>query len=125
MRRESLMPPKKITEDNRLVEIRTTFPSKKEAVDCGTRLVQAKVAACIHVEGPVTSIFTWQGRTEIVDEFICCCKTLPDALDACQAILEDIHPYDTPQIVFLQCAASSDYVTWMQESIHPPRKSDE
>ena len=127
MEKESSMPPNNIVraEANNLIEIRTTFPSKEEAVDCGTQLVQSKLAACIHVEGPVTSIFSWQGRIETVEEFTCCCKTLTTKLDACQTKIKDIHPYETPQIVFVQCAASSDYIAWMQESIQTHRKSHE
>ena len=48
--------------------IYVTTGSKKEALDIGRALIEARLAACANVIGGVTSIFRWQGKIERSEE---------------------------------------------------------
>ncbi|MDA1038755.1 MAG: divalent-cation tolerance protein CutA [Planctomycetota bacterium] len=105
------------SDDQTIAEIRTTFSSRQDAVACGTGLVDRRVAACVQIEGPLTSIYRWQGAREIAEEFVCRCKTTPAAVVTCERVIRSLHPYDTPEILVTLCRGSADYATWVQECV--------
>lgn len=100
-----------------LVEIRTTFPTRAAAVACGEQLVRAGLAACVQVEGPITSIYRWQGGVETAEEWRCGCKTSPAGRDACLAAISRLHGYETPELIVSDVAASAAYAAWVRASV--------
>lgn len=102
-----------------IVEIHTTFPSRDEAERCGRKLVEDRLAACVQVAGPVTSIYRWSGAIETAAEFRCTCKTTAARAADCCAAIRGLHPYDVPEILSVMCTASADYARWVEESVSP------
>lgn len=100
-----------------ILEIRTTFPSRAAAVACADGLVRARLAACVQVDGPITSIYRWQGAVEIADEWRCSCKTIVEFRDACLAAIGRGHPYETPELVVVEAAAAPAYAAWLRASL--------
>lgn len=111
---ESLTPPDIA---GQVIEIRTTFSSRDDAERCARKLIDRRLAACVQVDGPVTSVYRWQGRVEAASEYRCTCKTAPARAAACIAALRDLHPYDLPEILQLPVAATPDYARWVQEHV--------
>ncbi|MBM4023559.1 MAG: divalent-cation tolerance protein CutA [Planctomycetes bacterium] len=100
-----------------LVEIRTTFGTRAAAVDCARRLVTARLAACVQVDGPLTSTYRWQQRVETAEEWRCTCKTTATRRDACVAGIRAGHEYETPQVTIHALAATASYAAWVRESV--------
>lgn len=99
------------------VEIRTTFGSLSEASACAERLVAERLAACVQLDGPVSSTYRWQATIETAEEWRCSCKTTLARRDACiEAILAG-HPYQTPQVMVVPFAATVAYAAWVRESV--------
>ena len=46
------------------IQIITTTPKAKEAEKIANLLVDKKLAACVQVIGPITSIYKWKGKKE-------------------------------------------------------------
>lgn len=101
----------------RVVEIRTTLPSREAAERCGRDLVDRGLAACVQIDGPVTSIYRWQAAVETATEYRCVCKTSAGRAEACMAAIVAGHPYDVPEILFVTCAASIEYARWVDASV--------
>lgn len=99
------------------VEIRTTFPSRSAAEACAERLVRERLAACVQVEGPVSSTYAWQGQVERADEWRCSCKTTQAAQTACIAAIVSAHEYRTPQVVVAPLTATPAYAAWITETV--------
>ena len=99
-----------------LVELRTMFSSRAAAEACAERLVTAGLAACVQVEGPVTSIYRWQGVIERAEEWRCTCKTSPARAAACQAAILAGHDYQTPELLMTRVTASPGYAAWATAS---------
>jgi len=106
--------------DDSLVVITTTFDDREAAAACGRSLVEAGLAACVQVDGPVMSLYRWQGTLETAEEWRCTCKTLPAARDACVAAILAAHPYDTPQLVITAVGATSAYAAWASAQVESP-----
>ncbi len=100
-----------------IVEIRTTFGSQAEAEACADQLVAGRFAACVQVEGPIRSIYQWRTVVERTEEFRCVCKTTVDRADACVEAVRRAHPYETPELIRAEVAASADYAAWVRSSV--------
>lgn len=100
-----------------IAAITTTFASRKQAEDCGRRLVDGRLAACVQVEGPMTSVYRWQGSTETATEWRCTCKTSVERQASCVAAIIADHGYAIPQITVAELACSASYAAWVRESV--------
>lgn len=76
-----------------------TAPTAEEAGRLGHMAVEARLAACAQVEGPVTSTYWWEGGITTTTEWRCTLKTtmgrVPELLDSLRAA----HSYDVPELV--------------------------
>lgn len=100
-----------------IVEVCTTCGSRDVAERIAERLVGERLAACVQVEGPVTSRYEWEGRLERAEEWRCTCKTTAAILPACLAALRRLHDYATPQIVVRSVRASAEYGGWVEAGV--------
>jgi periplasmic divalent cation tolerance protein len=100
-----------------VAELRTTFPSRHDALACGTRLVEQGLAACVQIEGPLTSVYRWQGVVETAEEYACRAKTTPTAAAACEAAMRSLHPYEIPEILISVSYGSVGYAAWVHDNV--------
>lgn len=101
------------SEQPRVTLILSTFGDAAAAEACGRRLVADGLAACVQVDGPIRSIYRWEGSVQADAEFRLLIKTAPATAAACRAALEQLHDYDLPEIVVLDAAASAAYAAWV------------
>jgi periplasmic divalent cation tolerance protein len=92
----------------------TNLPSQASAEQLAQILVDEKLAACINILAPCTSIYHWQGKTERAIEFPLIIKTI----SACYAALEQVilreHPYELPEIVHVPITGGLPaYLNWL------------
>lgn len=96
----------------------TTVPTRREADEIAKKLVEGALAACVQIDGPITSHYTWQGKHETADEFRIFIKTLSHKLDDVADAVHRQHPYDTPQwVVIGLIEASAAYDNWVRQVI--------
>lgn len=87
------------TPDTRLIYI--TAANADEARAIGYALVEARLAACANVLGPMTSIFRWDGAVQEGEEVVLIAKTTAALVDALTAKVRELHSYDCPCVVAL------------------------
>lgn len=91
----------------------TTVGTKAEADQLAAATVAAGLAACVQVDGPITSHYRWQGRQERAEEFRLCFKCLPDKLSALQAYVLSHHPYELPEWLAVRAEnVPEKYLSW-------------
>ena len=100
-----------------IVELRTTFARREDALACAERLVRERLAACVQVDGPITSVYRWEGAVETADEYRCTCKTSRERAAACMAAIRATHAYQTPEVIFSEVIASPAYAAWVRASV--------
>ena len=92
----------------------TTVNSAITADALATRLVEARLAACIQIV-PVRSVYRWQGQVKRNAEWLLLMKTAAPFADVAAA-LQAQHPYELPEIVQVPIdAGSGDYLQWLRE----------
>lgn len=100
-----------------MIQIQTTTGRKEEADKIAKALVEAKLAACAQVIGPINSIYRWQGRIETAQEWLCIIKTRTELFAAVEARIKALNSYETPEIMALPVErASAGYLAWLEDS---------
>ena len=104
----------------RYLQVQTTTDSRAEAVELGRGAVEARLAACAQVAGPMVSSYWWEGDLERAEEWMLLLK-LPAARFAELAdFLTQRHSYDEPEIVATPIVAgSAAYLSWIEEVTQP------
>ena len=96
--------------------VMTTVDSSTTAREIARRLVEERLAACVQILPPMTSVYTWEGRIEESSESLLLIKTVRTAYPTLEARLRQVHPYQTPEIIVIPIVAGlPDYLGWMVE----------
>lgn len=94
----------------------TTCPDAEVARSLATALVEARLAACGNVVPGLTSIYRWRGAVETDDECLLLLKTRAGRLDDLATRLEELHPYEVPEILVLSpIEGAREYLRWVVE----------
>ena len=79
-------------------------------------IVEHRLAACVNILAPCSSVYVWDGKTCNETEVPLLCKTTIDRLAALREYLEAQHPYDTPAIVGWPVAeAPAAFTAWVEQ----------
>ena len=97
-----------------LVVINCTVPSKKIAKDIARFLLKNKLAACVSMVDNVKSMFSWEGDLCEEKEILLLIKTKRENYAKIKLVIEDLHPYNVPEIIALPVVdCSEDYLKWV------------
>ena len=95
----------------------STFPDAETARRISNELVAGKFAACANILSSLESIYTWKGKIETANETLVFFKLREDRQAAFQEKLQSLHPYEVPEIIFVQLAGGSpDYLRWVADN---------
>ncbi len=100
----------------------TTVPDRQCAQRIAHALVAERLAACVTVLPEVVSIYRWQGAIEQSQEIQLLIKTRRTRYAALQHRLEQLHPYDVPEVLAMPVHQGlARYVAWVLEESSEPR----
>jgi periplasmic divalent cation tolerance protein len=98
--------------------IYTTWPDAETAQAAGEAAVNAHLAACANIFGPIRSIYAWEGRVETASEVPMLLKTTVTQLSALRTLIIDRHPYEAPCFISVsvrQDASHTEFLRWIEE----------
>jgi len=101
---------------NSAVIILTTLGAAADAAAFARVLVDERLAACVNVLAPMTSLYRWKGAIEEDREQQLVIKTTSDRVSAIEARFQELHPYELPEFLVLSASASASYSAWLGES---------
>jgi periplasmic divalent cation tolerance protein len=97
------------------IQVSTTTGKKQDAEKIALTLVERKIAACVQIVGPITSIYRWKGTIETAEEWQCLIKSREDLYTEIEKAIQSIHPYEVPEIIVMSIiSGSSDYLEWLR-----------
>lgn len=95
----------------------TTIGADADATSIARTLIDERLAACVNILPPMTSVYRWQGKVEQDREQQMVIKTAPDRVAALEARLRQLHPYELPEFLVLGASGSDAYSAWVGESV--------
>jgi len=105
------------TSGSELALILTTLGADADAAALARTLVEERLAACVNVMPGMTSIYRWKGNVEQEHEQQLLIKTTSGRVEALAARLREIHPYELPEFIVLDAAASAAYGAWVKKTV--------
>jgi periplasmic divalent cation tolerance protein len=95
----------------------TTWPAGHPVEAMARAIVEARLAACVHI-GPVgISCYRWEGAVELAEERPVAIKTTRERLRALEAHVRGVHPYDVPEWLVLEVGGSEAYLAWLEAAV--------
>lgn len=101
-----------------IVTVSIACGSVTEAQTLARLLVEQRLAACVQMT-PIRSVFRWEGQIEETDEIMLTAKTLQDRLAAIEALVNEHHGYQVPEILATAVDWASDaYARWLHDALN-------
>ena len=101
-----------------IVLVLTTLGADADAVALARVLVDERLAACVNILPPMTSIYRWKNAVEQDREQQVVMKTTAGRVAALEARLRQLHPYELPEfLVITASGGSAAYLDWVRDSI--------
>lgn len=96
----------------------STAPRAEDAEFLARELVERRLAACVNILPPLTSIYRWRGEVERTEEVLMVVKTTEERFEAVREAIVKGHPYDVPEVLALEVKAGhAPYLAWLDESV--------
>lgn len=94
-----------------------TCPDATCAEKIATQLVQKRLAACVNILPGLQSVYEWQGKVQTDSECQLIIKTTVHNLDAIEALVNELHPYELPELIVVPVSeGSADYLNWIRRN---------
>jgi len=94
----------------------TTIGAGHDATSLARTLVEERLAACVNVLAPMTSVYRWKETVEEEREQQLVIKTTSGGVAALEARLRELHPYELPEFLVLEASGSDAYLNWIQRN---------
>jgi periplasmic divalent cation tolerance protein len=96
-----------------ILEIVTTVSNETEARTLAMGGVESGLVACSQIDGPITSIYRWEGAIQTASEFRVTMKVSVQNKKTCLEWLTLHHPYQTPEVILRVVESSEKYADWV------------
>jgi periplasmic divalent cation tolerance protein len=107
----------KSTSGNSAVIILTTISASADAAAFARALVSERLAACVNLLPPMTSIYRWNEAIEEGLEQQVVIKTTGERVAAIETRFRELHPYELPEFLIVNASASEPYLAWIGASV--------
>lgn len=99
------------------IVVLTTVASEQDAAELAHSLVEARLAACVHIDA-LRSIYRWQGDVHDEPEWRLVIKTRADRYAEVEQFIKTHHAYQIPEIIQVDITGGSgDYLRWIDACI--------
>ena len=98
----------------RYIIVQTSTNKKYISDKISSYLLNNKLAACVNIIYPVNSQYKYQGEIIEDTEYILNIKTIKSKYRKIQKAIEELHNYETPEIIALDIShGSKNYFEWI------------
>jgi periplasmic divalent cation tolerance protein len=102
----------------------SNLPDRDSALRLAHGLVEQRLAACVNVLSPCTSVYRWKGAVEAAAEVPVLIKTRASLYPALEQALRALHPYELPELIAVPLSTGlAGYLEWIAAETSPPSGS--
>ncbi|HQZ83218.1 MAG TPA: divalent-cation tolerance protein CutA [Pyrinomonadaceae bacterium] len=102
------------------IVVMTTVSEREAAELLASRLVEERLAACVQILPPMTSVYRWKGGIQRDTEHLLLIKTTEDKWESLSEFVHENHPYEVPELIAVEAAKiAPEYKKWLCEQVKP------
>jgi periplasmic divalent cation tolerance protein len=103
------------TETAEFVLVYSVFPNRAVAEKIARVLLDAKLAACVNIFPPMTSLYEWEGKLETSRETAVLIKTRRHLAEKLVETARPLHPYTVPCFLVIPVqGGNADFLDWVR-----------
>jgi periplasmic divalent cation tolerance protein len=106
----------RVSPSARAIIVLTTTGADSDPIALAHALVDERLAACVNVLPPMTSVYRWKGEVAEDAERQLVIKTRPERIAALKERLLALHPYELPEFLVLDADGSEAYLAWVRQA---------
>jgi periplasmic divalent cation tolerance protein len=96
-----------------IVLLYSTFADRADAERVANAVLEEKLAACVNILAPCSSIYRWQGEIAHGEEVPALFKTRPTLERRLRERIAELHRYDLPVIESWSASADAAVCDWV------------
>lgn len=85
--------------DSDVLLVMSSLPDQAAAQQLARTLIERRLAACVSVLAPCTSVYRWKDKVEEAAEIPVLIKTTAGRYAELESALRTLHPYELPEII--------------------------
>jgi periplasmic divalent cation tolerance protein len=89
------------------IQVLVSIDGEDKARDLQRLILKHRAAACVQVCGPISSAYWWEGQIEEAQEWLCLAKTPRSQYERPESLVQQNHPYETPEILAVPIPAGN------------------
>lgn len=98
-----------------MILIRINCPDHATAEAIAHHAVEASLAACANITGPVRSVYRWEGKLALGEETVLLLKTRAALFEHVEKMVTRLHPDDVPAIMAISIERTTDaFGDWLE-----------
>ncbi|MEY9965440.1 periplasmic divalent cation tolerance protein [Streptacidiphilus sp. MAP12-16] len=104
----------------RHIIVLTTTDTAERAADLARAAVAARATACAQIDGPIRSVYWWEGAVQEELEWRVSYKLPAEKYEELEQLIKRVHTYETPEIVSMDVPrGSAEYLGWLDTETAP------
>ena len=96
------------------IQVFITINDREKAKEIAEMLLNKRVAACVQIIGPATSLYRWEGSIVEDGEWLMIAKSSKELYDELEKLVKQVHVYEVPEILAVRVEkGNGDYLNWL------------
>jgi periplasmic divalent cation tolerance protein len=100
------------------VVVSTSVDKEEAARSIAETVLGKRLAACVHIHPPMTSLYWWKGDIASDSEYLLSMKSERSLFARLAEAIRSVHPYEVPEIIATDIVeVDTEYGAWMKEEL--------
>ena len=100
------------------IQVFITINDRSKAKEIAETLIEKRLAACVQISGPISSLYRWQGRIAEDQEWLLIIKSSGDHYGELEKEVKRIHVYEVPEILSVSISDGNEaYLNWLKKEL--------
>ena len=100
------------------IQVFITVNDRSKAKKIAETLLEKRLAGCVQVNGPLSSLYRWEGNIVEDQEWLLIIKSSKKLFPELEKEVMRIHPYEVPEILALPVSGGNEaYLKWLKKEL--------
>ena len=100
------------------IQVFITINDRTKAKEIAETLLNKKLAACVQISGPATSLYRWEGKIVEDEEWLLIAKSSREHYGELEEQVKKVHVYEVPEILAVPVEnGNEDYLNWLSREL--------